>query len=120
MSIATDTTDARTLAYIGRNPGAKRSSTWVCKAAVNRLIRAGLLVPPNTSGRLYLTEAGTEAHWAPAARPQPVNRELFDRTAPAWNCVDYPGDGMHLLGAGGGCRWCGHTREQIAAERTTR
>lgn len=36
----------------------------------------------------------------------PVDPELFRRTAPAWNCVDFPGEGMHLL-AGRICQWCG-------------
>jgi hypothetical protein len=47
---------------------------------------------------------------------QPVNPELFRRTAPRWNCVDYPGEGMHYL-TPGGCAWCAMTREQIDAER---
>ena len=47
----------------------------------------------------------------------PVNPELFRRTAPAWNCVDYPGDGPHYLNRSGGCQWCGMTRDQINAER---
>jgi hypothetical protein len=36
---------------------------------------------------------------------RPVNQELYDRTAPAWNCVSDP-DGPHYL-SGGGCLWCG-------------
>jgi hypothetical protein len=47
---------------------------------------------------------------------QPVNPELFARTAPAWNCVDYPGDGMHYAPAGGDCRWCGATPAARRAE----
>lgn len=39
------------------------------------------------------------------AKRKPVDQELFDRTAPRWNCVDYPG-GMHYM-RGGRCRWCG-------------
>lgn len=39
---------------------------------------------------------------------------LFERTAPKWNCVDYP-DGMHYT-PGDTCLWCGSTREQIARE----
>ena len=42
---------------------------------------------------------------------EPVDRELFNRTAPKWNCVDYD-DGMHYL-PGDRCLWCGRTREQI-------
>lgn len=49
----------------------------------------------------------------------PVDPELFARTAPKWNCVDYPGEGMHYT-PGGDCGWCGMTREQIAAERRAR
>lgn len=37
----------------------------------------------------------------------PVDRELFERTAPAWNCVAYPGEGMHYLAPDGRCLWCG-------------
>ena len=50
----------------------------------------------------------------------PVDAELFKRTAPAWNCVDYPGDGMHYTPGAVGCAWCGMTREQIAAEHRAR
>ena len=51
---------------------------------------------------------------------QPIDAELFRRTAPAWNCVDYPGDGMHYTGRDGGCEWCGMTRGQIRAEHEQR
>lgn len=50
----------------------------------------------------------------------PIDAELFRRTAPAWNCVDYPGDGMHCTRRDGGCAWCGMTRDQIRAEREQR
>jgi hypothetical protein len=36
---------------------------------------------------------------------RPVDPELFERTAPAWNCISDP-DGPHYL-SGGGCLWCG-------------
>lgn len=49
----------------------------------------------------------------------PVDPELFKRTAPAWNCVDYPGEGMHYT-PDGDCLWCGMTRGQIAAEHAAR
>jgi len=68
MSIATDRTDVDTLAVIGRNPGSKRTDAFIVKAAVGRLILAGLVAQPNTTGRLYLTEAGIEAVWAPEPR----------------------------------------------------
>ena len=48
---------------------------------------------------------------------QPVDRELFSRTAPAWNCVD--SDGPHYT-PDGDCVWCGMTREEIAAEGAAR
>lgn len=51
-----------------------------------------------------------------ATAKQPVDAELFRRTAPQWNCVDYPGDGMHLTPGTDGCLWCGMTREQVRAE----
>ena len=53
------------------------------------------------------------------SKAQPVDAELFRRTAPAWNCVDYPGDGMHYADRDG-CAWCGMTRDQITAERRER
>jgi hypothetical protein len=46
-----------------------------------------------------------------AAR-SPVDLELFRRTAPAWNCVDYPG-GMHYLPGTDTCAWCGMARAEI-------
>ena len=49
---------------------------------------------------------------------RPVDQELFNRTAPQWNCVDFPGEGMHYVpdARTGRCAWCGATREQIAVE----
>jgi hypothetical protein len=41
-----------------------------------------------------------------------ARRDLVMRTAPAWNCVANPGDGMHYT-PGGTCLWCGMTRAQI-------
>ena len=42
----------------------------------------------------------------------PVDPELFRRTAPAWNCVDHPGEGMHFWVLGTNeCAWCGTPRE---------
>lgn len=46
---------------------------------------------------------------------EPIDRELFNSTAPKWNCVDYPGEGMHYA-PNGDCLWCGKTREQIREE----
>lgn len=51
---------------------------------------------------------------------QPVDPELFQRTAPQWNCVDFPGEGMHYVGSAGSCLWCGMTRDQIAQEHAAR
>jgi len=51
-----------------------------------------------------------------SVRPKPVDQELFDRTAPQWNCVDYPGDGPHYTPGSGRCAWCGMTTAEIAAE----
>ena len=52
-----------------------------------------------------------------AERVVPADPELFARTAPRWNCVDYPGDGMHYLAShGGGCLWCSMTRAARLAE----
>jgi len=57
----------------------------------------------------------------PAKPAGPVDPELFRRTAPQWNCVDYPGEGMHYTPkAGEGCAWCGATPEQIRAEHDAR
>ena len=47
---------------------------------------------------------------------RPVDAELFARTAPAWNCVDYPGDGMHYTPADHGCVWCGKKLDEVRAE----
>jgi len=44
-------------------------------------------------------------------------RPLTPADAPRWNCVDYPGDGMHYLNKKGGCHWCEMTKEQIAHAR---
>lgn len=51
---------------------------------------------------------------ADAHRPEPVDPELFRRTAPQWNCVD--NGGPHYTPYGD-CAWCGKTSEQIAAEQ---
>ena len=48
----------------------------------------------------------------------PVDQELFNRSAPRWNCVDFPNDGPHYLAHDGGCRWCGMTKQEISAEHT--
>lgn len=48
----------------------------------------------------------------------PVDQELFNRTAPRWNCVDFPNEGMHCLARNGSCTWCGATKQAIAQERT--
>jgi len=50
----------------------------------------------------------------------PVNPELFNRTAPAWNCVDYPADGMHYTPGNVSCAWCGMTPGEIRAEHDAR
>ena len=50
----------------------------------------------------------------------PIDAELFARTAPAWNCVAYPLDGMHLLARGGGCLWCGASRLALLNEERAR
>ena len=40
--------------------------------------------------------------------PEPVDLALFARTAPRWNCVDFPGEGMHLRPRHAQpCEWCG-------------
>jgi hypothetical protein len=52
---------------------------------------------------------------------QPTDADWPPRTAPPWNCVDNPGDGMHYTpGPNGRCVWCGKSRDQIAAERAAR
>jgi hypothetical protein len=58
MTYITDANDRATLEAIGRNPGVKRSHWSVTKAAVTRLIQADLVIPPNSSGKLYLTDVG--------------------------------------------------------------
>lgn len=58
MSAEQDRNDQRTLAYIGRWPGSKRSDPGVVRASVTRLINAGLIHQPSTNGKLFLTPAG--------------------------------------------------------------
>jgi hypothetical protein len=55
MSAEQDRNDQRTLAYIGRWPGSKRSDPGVVRASVTRLISAGLIYQPSTNGKLFLT-----------------------------------------------------------------
>jgi hypothetical protein len=52
-----------------------------------------------------------EAKQAMDAAGKPVDQELFNRTAPQWNCVDHPGEGMHYA-PHGDCLWCGMTKDQ--------
>jgi hypothetical protein len=66
MSAETDRNDRETLRRIAERPGVKRRDAWVVKASTERLILAGLVKPPTSSGKLYLTEAGEAA--AKAAR----------------------------------------------------
>jgi hypothetical protein len=61
MSDTTNANDRATLAWIGSNPGVKRKHWAVNAAAAARLINAGLVVPPTTNGKLYLTDAGRAA-----------------------------------------------------------
>jgi hypothetical protein len=94
---------------------------------------SGMLMIENATGRIYgikgygkvhkgrfygTLDTVSDWHWGDYyPRRKPVDPELFKRTAPHWNCVDYPGDGMHYVPGAGGCAWCGMTREQIRAER---
>jgi len=63
---------------------------------------------------------GNEVGWfgiGQPARCTPVDRELFERTAPKWNCVDFA-DGPHYLSTGpvpprGDCLWCGAAAADI-------
>ena len=44
-----------------------------------------------------------------------MDAESFKRTAPKWNCVDYPGEGMHYVPvAGADCVWCGASPEEMS------
>lgn len=62
-------------------------------------------------------QAPNDENPAQSQPAKPADPEPFSRTAPQWNCVDYPNEGMHYTsGKHGGCAWCGKTREQIAAE----
>lgn len=50
-------------------------------------------------------------------RRQPVDQALYDRTAPAYNCVTHPGRGPHYITeTDQPCLWCGMTLEQRRAE----
>lgn len=97
---------------------------------------SGMLMIENATGEIYGIKGYGKVHkghhygnlatttqwdWSdyyPSKLPQrqPVDRELFNRTAPEWNCVAYPGEGMHLLSGTGSCGWCGMSGEQITAE----
>jgi hypothetical protein len=63
---------------------------------------------------------GNEVGWfgiRQPARRAPVDRELFERTAPKWNCVNFA-DGPHYLSTGpvpprGDCLWCGASAADI-------
>jgi hypothetical protein len=123
MSKITDRADADTLEIIGRHPGSKRTDTFIVKAAVTRLINSGLVIPPTTNGRLYLTEAGTVAVWAEvidgldAARPNgsaPCRRPAeADPFRPADHATACPDCGSELAWndedglAGQACPGCG-------------
>jgi hypothetical protein len=51
----------------------------------------------------------------------PIDPEQFRNTAPAWNCVDHPGEGLHYTPRPGvGCAWCGKKPEQVHAETIAR
>jgi hypothetical protein len=63
----------------------------------------------------YYPERITEARRR-GLLPGPVSPELFAATAPKWNCVDYPGEGMHYTPLPASCGWCGKTRAQIEPE----
>jgi hypothetical protein len=97
MSTATDRADAETLAYIGRNPGCKRTNgrchanASINVAAANRLIRAGLVAWPAGNGKLYLTERGAELHWAPTAQCRHCFRSITPTEFGTWQDADNPG-----------------------------
>lgn len=44
---------------------------------------------------------------------RPVDMESYKRTAPAFNCITYPGRGMHYMWPGVGCQWCGRSAEEV-------
>jgi hypothetical protein len=65
MHVTPEQNDAATVAVIRRNPGIKRNSPWITKAATVRLINAHIVAQPSTSGRLYLVEHVNAAReWA--------------------------------------------------------
>lgn len=64
-----------------------------------------------------MTAAQFQAMQAAGWKRRPVDPELFKRTAPRWNCVDYPDDGPHYGPNGEGCGWCGMTHEEIERNR---
>jgi hypothetical protein len=47
------------------------------------------------------------------------NLEHFRNTAPEWNCVAFPGEGMHYVNPKGDCTWCGMTKDAIRKEKGT-
>lgn len=58
-------------------------------------------------GRQEVMIGPTEPVSIDPGHDRPVDQELFDRTAPGWNCVAYA-DGPHYVDAKSGiCLWCG-------------
>jgi hypothetical protein len=61
MSAEIERNDRRTLGAIARTPGIKRGGFGIVKASVTRLINSGVIQPPSTNGKLFLTEAGEKS-----------------------------------------------------------
>jgi hypothetical protein len=58
MSAEIERHDKHTLGAIARTPGIKRGGFGIVKASVTRLINSGLVKPPSTNGKLFLTKSG--------------------------------------------------------------
>ena len=78
----------------------------------------GRVQPGDVGTLLYRvpTDGGLGWYWTREVSVAAIDPELFRRSAPAWNCVAYPLDGMHYVTPDGDCNWCGMTAEQIARE----
>jgi hypothetical protein len=75
----------------------------------------------DTAGQWFWGNYGPMKVVTDEGKRQPVDPELFGRTAPNWNCVDYPDEGMHYTpDRGGVCRWCGMDPVAIAREYSQR
>jgi hypothetical protein len=89
------------------------------QAFMNAVSRGTRYAPAVNPDELDAAMAADKSRYLPGGVPK--REPAAPEGAPAWNCVSYPGDGMHYTpGPDGRCVWCGMTRDQIAAEHRKR